>query len=387
MIQLVNSGSTGNDGTGDTLRTSFGKINSNFTNFFTYNSLSITGDVNYTPDGRIMHRNVDFNPSTPEVVVTLNTTSASAGDFWRFYVTWSGSGSITFMDGSPTDVIASGSGDVLLLSNGTFEFVYSGTDWIKAGPSIVYSISGSSVAPAVRYGGAADGALSYTTSMSLWLLPGTASNYTDGIAIDYWLDASGNGNYAFQTSSFRPTLASGSGINNLNALRFDGDADQCMFGSSSLPSYSGVMKRTAFVVYRPNTTGKVMNVFGTFAAESVSTACSIQARDQGPAGDPYFAGYANDLAYPATTLNTGSKIAAINYDGAVLSIYRNGARASGSKTLNTTNEKYRIGSGLTAGVQGDYMYGDIAEVIAYNDSLSSASMATVFGYLKTKYNL
>lgn len=239
----------------------------------------------------------------------------------------------------------------------------------------------------VIYGGGPDSNLTYTTSMSLWLLPGTASNYTNGVSVNYWLDASGNGNYAFQTGSKAPTLGSGSGVNNLNGLLFNRASAQCMYGSSSIPSFSGSMKRTMFVVYRPTATTGTMNLFGTFPVETTSRVFIVQARVS-PAGDPYFAGFANDLAYPATSLNTGSKVAAVKYDGSLLYIYRNGALgASGSKTLNTTPEKYRVGSGLGAGVIGDYTNGYINEIIVYNDSLDSASMATVNSYLKTKYNL
>ena len=74
--QTINIGSAANDGTGDGLRTSFTKINSNFTELYNFNSsLSIPTDVSDLTDntnllgGAANTGDVTF---TPNAVYSIN---------------------------------------------------------------------------------------------------------------------------------------------------------------------------------------------------------------------------------------------------------------------------------------------------------------------------
>jgi hypothetical protein len=194
--------------------------------------------------------------------------------------------------------------------------------------------------------------------------------------ITTWYDQSGNARNATQTTAAnQPQIVSSGSVLTANSkptLRFDGSNDNLLYNSAL---FSGAGSRTILSVYKPNnSTGSfIYTIFGQTFNGSNGGYTAIQSRTQSVTGDPYFAGFAQDLGNGLTTPNTSQKLAQFNYDGTTGYLYKNNTSVqSANITLNaqSTGLVY-VGVSNFNGVLTEYALSDIQECIAWTSNQNS----------------
>ena len=191
-----------------------------------------------------------------------------------------------------------------------------------------------------------------------------------------WYDQSGNARNAVQeTTTNQPTIVA------LGVLQVVNDKASIKFISSSFTRLtlsgilSGNQQRTQIAVYRPTVTSGVLGVFGQGTDPNTGKWSYIQARSGVAAGDPYFAGYNDDLGNNLSVMNTDAKIGTFLYNGSIGYLWKNNTQlASGSLVLNTSgSEIVQIGMSGRSGFF-EPMEGFINECILYaSNQLSNIS--------------
>lgn len=218
----------------------------------------------------------------------------------------------------------------------------------------------------------------------LWLDASQLTGLSDSDPVATWPDLS-DGNDAVQaTGSLQPLYKTGI-QNSLPIVRFDGTDDKMQCGASC---FSGAGARTIVVVYYAAGTvpeGAIDPVCGQSNGEGpANTWCVIQSRAS-PQGDPYIAGYANDLGGPV--IDNLWKIATLTFDGTTATSFKNGGQeATGDKSAwNTADIGFQLG--VDTGVVNQFLKGDIAEVVVYNAAISAADRATLETWLSDKWDI
>jgi hypothetical protein len=229
----------------------------------------------------------------------------------------------------------------------------------------------------------------------VWLKADSAA-FSQGQAVNTWLDSSGKGNHATQpTLSQRPTFSTNA-INGLPALNFNRSSSQQLFlptasfnGMSDLSNFtflavarwSGGVLSGLFGGYRgSNTSGPTANI-GSTVFEISTTAGGLRLRLPSPI-DSTVAG--------AVTQNQWHLLgASMDQPAAKASMFRNGsviAEATGNTgtSLLANFERFPIGSSFD---NARTFGGQMAEVLMYNRSLSALERASVERYFAAKYNL
>ena len=219
--------------------------------------------------------------------------------------------------------------------------------------------------------------------LTVWLradcINGVADDPADNSSVTTWSDVSGNSNNA--TSSGTPTFQSDATnlINSQPVINFNGSST-----FSSIDIRAGTRPNiTIFAVYKSRGSGNREGVWGVddggwdrfFLARWVGNDGLISAGNS-----------ANVTS--SGVIGTATLITTI-YKHNVSSgstVYRNGALAvtlTDQTNLTAAYTNLLIGSG-GAGLN---FTGDIAEIIIFNQALTSANLITVNGYLNTKYSL
>jgi len=89
-----------------------------------------------------------------------------------------------------------------------------------------------------------------------------------------------------------------------------------------------------------------------------------------------------------TTVSTGNTrvyhALSARYDGATMTVYRDGGAVSSSSFATTG--PWTLAS-VGSFYSSDFMVGDLAEVVLYDRALSEEDRAAADSYLRTKYNL
>ena len=218
---------------------------------------------------------------------------------------------------------------------------------------------------------------------ALWLDAADASTITlSGSTVSQWSDKSGNGFHVTQaTASAQPTYSAAS-LNGLNTLSFDGINDTMATVVDTLPRSNS--PRSMFVVYKPLRVIGDNAIVGQSLNNTGSTWFMLQFRDSAGSGDPYFAGYANDLSTGiAPTLTP--KIGGVTHDGTTTTLYGNGAQlAQGAKTLATNTGIFRVGSSVGS---SEYAQMLLAEVVFVSRSFATLERQKLEGYLAHKWGL
>ena len=208
---------------------------------------------------------------------------------------------------------------------------------------------------------------------ALWLDAADASTITlNGSTVSQWSDKSGNGRHLAQaTNTAQPAYIS-SGLNGKNVIRLDA-GDSLSNEVVNLPV--GSSARTMYTVYTPSS----LSITNDILAQGVTSAAGRWFRLQfrpSPAGDPYFAGYVQDLTdstFPTLT----TKIGGVTYDGTTGTLYRNGSQiAQNTLALNTDGNRLFIS-----------MIGDMAEAVFVPRSLTVTERHKLEGYLAHKWGL
>ncbi len=201
---------------------------------------------------------------------------------------------------------------------------------------------------------------------------------TDGATIARWEDQSGSGyNVSQATLANRPILKTGI-KNSKNVIRFDGSNDVLV--SANIPD-NNLLTLTAFVVANPiglggNNAGRmfergtgVINLFMNFGnGISMIGGGGQVSGGSAPIGSFYlFGARLSGVGNSTTTLRINKALVAT------------GNTASAPSTANTT---YQIGN-RTDTARG--FNGDIAELIIYNQALTTQQIDSVETYLSAKW--
>lgn len=219
-----------------------------------------------------------------------------------------------------------------------------------------------------------------TSGLHLWLRADTGVLRSDGLSasngqqVARWLDQSGNGrNASMATSARQPSLAAGA-LNGLPVLRFNGA--QSMY----LDIFARPTRYTVFIVGKNSTPTETFSMILGPGGNSANN----QMRWEG-GSNALFVGPGN--GGPVNTSTIGNtriyhELSA-SYDGATMTVYRDGNAVSPSYALSTTApwELASVGSYYSS----YYMTGDLAEVIMYDRALSASERGSVDSYLRTKY--
>lgn len=212
-------------------------------------------------------------------------------------------------------------------------------------------------------------------------IPSTISGLQLWIRGDSVTDLSSN---AYSITNTGVTITS-SAINGKSAMEFNGTSAYLEVTNSVI---SGTGSRSIYIVYKSTRTGSgyVDAIAGKSQYGVTGTWFMVHSRND-VVGDPYLAGYADDLTGP--TPDNAWKYVCVNYDGTTAKSYKNGTLAnSGTKTLNTVANNFTIGADTyDESSIGRFLQGQIAEIIVYNTVLSSPDNTALNDYLVARYAL
>lgn len=220
----------------------------------------------------------------------------------------------------------------------------------------------------------------------LWLVADRIQGVADGGVVATWADYSGAGNNATGVNS--PTwVAAVSQLNGRPAVRLARATVQHFTVDSLAASFSGSSKPATIVVVN-----RVIATGGTQVLMDVARDLSNVPRYQvvhtsGGNSQATRRGDDNVLAQPQAALTNVAQILMLHYDGATLSLYRDGtsigtpAASSSVATLDT------VDLGALRGGTSSSFDGDIAEVIAYTKGLAAGERAVLHTYLSRRYGI
>lgn len=216
------------------------------------------------------------------------------------------------------------------------------------------------------------------SGISLWLKADQGVS-TSGTSVSAWTDASANGNTGTQgTGANQPTLAANS-LNGHNALSFDG-GDFLDFGDI-LDFTPGTDAFSFFTVYNVNNGNT-----GSILARGGGTQGNRQYQ-YGITGNIFFqviGGTRNDGAGTATgQWNVSSSITSTTDVNAWLS----GATDLTGAGIGTSTETQNVIVGARTGGTGFLLNGDVAEILFFDNALSTSARRDVETYLAIKYGL
>lgn len=184
-----------------------------------------------------------------------------------------------------------------------------------------------------------------------------------------WYDQSVNGRNATQTTAANQPQIVSAGVvlltNGKPCAKFDGINDSLFYNNSL---FTGASQRSLVSVYKPNnSTGSfVYTIFGQTDVGNNGYWSLIQDRTQIVIGDPYFAGFSQDLGNGLTTPNTSQKLAQFNYNGTIGSLYKNNSLlVSSSISLNARVQGLIY---IGGNISNEYSDSNIQECIAWTSN-------------------
>ncbi len=205
----------------------------------------------------------------------------------------------------------------------------------------------------------------------------------EGAGVGAWPDASGSGHDAAQSSAqFQPKYV-GAGLGGRPAVRFDGVDDYLSIATTVV---SGSQARTIFIVARPSAVGK-QGILDLGQRPIGMAAFTITPEY----GVRISGGYrlwtqkaSTSKARVLTVMLTGTDTASILgwANGALLKV-----RKTVKETINTAGSG-AVGTWTGRAVgQGFNFGGEVAEILVYNRSLSTAERQSAEAYLASKYGI
>ncbi len=217
-----------------------------------------------------------------------------------------------------------------------------------------------------------------TNGLLLWL-DAADIQVPDGAAVVNWIDKSGNGNSASQTSlMFAPIFKAGA-INGKAAVRFDGNNDQMNISGSKL-GLAGAFN--AFVVFKSSgaSVGYDPGIFGNGIDGHMQI---THHRSEFPyfyvgSGFNHVGGALNSLVVALVEVSWNG-----TNQGASNRLFING-NLSGERTSSEMPAKmddYKIGIATT------YWSGDLAEIILFDRVLSAEEQTILRRYFNDKYGI
>lgn len=228
------------------------------------------------------------------------------------------------------------------------------------------------------------------TGLKLWLGASQITGLADGDPVATWPDLSGQANHATQaTGSKRPTYKTGI-INGLPVVRFDGVDDFLACGTHidlsgactaiAVAMFTGVAATQA-VFSDYNAAGTVAQIVTTVT----SAAKNRVLHANGGSMDAVGSASLTAATYYALTWTRSSGADPFGY-----AAYRNGAAESLTASGTSAVPSASFGSttiGRAGDFSGQYLGGDMAEVIVLNRAFSTAERQKTERYLGQKYAL
>jgi len=206
---------------------------------------------------------------------------------------------------------------------------------------------------------------------------------TSGTSVTNWLDQSGNGNHAMQTSAAnQPTyLATGFGAANKPSVHFDGLNDFLDAGSGLNITGSGL---TIFTLMRLTANANGPGIAGNQGSGGTGYLLEEGTDDR----FKFFAGIGVQTADNVTGSWVGKPLLMTGFkDASNVTLYTNGvqaATASSSTSISSSSDNFLIGHNALA---SGFLNGDIAEILIYDRALTAQERENVTAYFDGKYSL
>ncbi|MES2730661.1 MAG: hypothetical protein V4714_02900 [Bacteroidota bacterium] len=257
--------------------------------------------------------------------------------------------------------------------------------WAQTGPGGVGNAAGTSGQPINKLWLRADKA---------YLDNGTTLATSNNQLVQFWADQSLNGSHASQATNTKKPVYRNNIINGMPALRFDGVANELLFGSSL--DRSNALPLNFFAVTANTTNPRGLfdsrpglgNVF-RFFNDGSNSAGTIS----GVVGNNIVEFWSNNPSVSNVVLDQNGAIISVVGDLSVsaqrqLSVFLNSTQEGATATGNTTAVQFtsaRLGS-INSG-SAAYFNGDIAEVIYYPSTLNTAQRIIIENYLGARYGI
>jgi hypothetical protein len=226
-----------------------------------------------------------------------------------------------------------------------------------------------------------------SSGLTCWYKADNGAILSSG-SVTSWIDVSGSGSTASQTtSSAQPTYTS-SAINGLPAVVFNGSSDYLNMPAGFSNFASGV---SIFVVANPTATSPYYNNIFDFANTSnygVSAMNLVQPSGTNLSFQLYDSGGNITSVTASSAVTTGSyKLFEVTHDGtATGTMYTNAVQIAQNTAMSSTsslNPMYNFLASQVGGVSN--FAGGIAEVLVYNRLLTSSQRLGVEQYLVGRY--
>lgn len=224
------------------------------------------------------------------------------------------------------------------------------------------------------------------SNCALWLDAADSSALTlSGSSVASWIDKSGNGRSASQSTGTRRPLYQTNQQNGLPAIQWDG-VDDNLSGSFPYPS-NGLV--TFFVVYSVMvTTGdlRIWDIDGNYYGNFGSPQGGLNADAIVWLGG---ASYPSTAFYTQLAPTTGWRMYSVSFAGTSTLLWRNGVSLAlnGSGANPTpTGTTYTLGNNAGGGNSGMFS-GQMGEIVVYTGTLSTGQRQQVEGYLAWKWGL
>jgi len=319
-------------------------------------------DVKVQDDGTGDASGSDYDFSSPKIV-----TIPSGNRTKTFSVTLLGDGAVEVTETIDLSIVGDGDTDPTVTTpDATTISILDNSAPGKVGPGGV---------------GSAD-------EISLWLRPDEGVTTGSNGAVSTWADQSGNGNDATQTNSGERPAYGSTAINGIDVVTFDGTDDFLRSNVASLPNST-------------NTLLSVANAGGGGVIFGVDNGSFESLRTLGYDNGSTGAASQNRVTNGNTVIGSGNAggIAVLSsvFNNSKVNIRENGGGANSLSAGPNSNGTYAIlgGEPKNGGDQQDpdltsgqnTFGGDVAEFIAYDQTLNKAQRLIVENYLAAKYSI
>ncbi len=230
-----------------------------------------------------------------------------------------------------------------------------------------------------------------SANLLLWLRADVGVTYS-GTSVSQWQDQSGNGNNASQTTTANQPVFATNALNGLPAISFTSASAQWLKLSSGFSNFSGA---SIFIVTKPSTSFTTGARFLDFGNGNPSDNIILQETTTGT-GSTGGAGFyvynttttSSVTSATALTLNSYQMLEAIHTGiGLTATLYTNGIQDN-QGAINNINNLTRTGNYIgKANNAGSYLQGQIAEILVFNNTLSSSQRQAVEAYFHSKYGI
>jgi len=217
-------------------------------------------------------------------------------------------------------------------------------------------------------------------NLSLWLDAADSATITTATGVSIWADKSGNGRNATQTTGGKQPIRTNT-INGKSVITFQGTDDTMQIAANAA---FNTASQTLIIVARQTTDANqvLFNKADSNSAEGVI----VRYR----AGSVFWAWQRNDTSGDpiqiSTNTNTATQVYAVVLQPLSQISFRNGTQAaSGTITANYDNN-----SGPWLGSRrdiGEYLAGDICEVLHWSRALAASERNRVERYLGSKWGI